>query len=377
MWTPIPPDPIFEVYGQYIADSRPEKVNAAIGVLLQNQRPYIMPSVEKAVEQVQKKTYSYLPIRGSNTFLEWVQQYYLPDADHSRIAAQQTAGGTQAFWAMGQLGAKGSFGPYLIPTPTWENHFTLLGDQKTVAFSHITDAGDINIEAYKKALLGAPAGAVLVLQATGAHNPTGKNLSAQQREIIIQIANERGIWVYLDGAYIGLAQGISYDKQWIQEVWNATERCMLGVSFSKTATLYGHRLGGLFVKTQSASAASALETHMQAAIRASISTPPRFGSDVMEALTQGFLGEWEADVTEAQVRLMQNRNEAKAVFLKHGKNTWAKALDGKGLFALLPFGKEDVRQLAIEEGIYIAQNGRINIAGMNVNVAKKMADLFL
>ena len=361
MWEKLPMDPIFSVHNQYMQDPRPDKINAALGVLLQNQQEYVMPSVQFAATKVRHDNYGYLPMKGDLKFLEWARDFYISSKQNNNIALQQTAGGTHACWMMGQLGIQCNFGPFLIPTPTWENYFALLKNQKQILFDHLNNDGEINWNVYLDILNSAQEGSVLLLQATGAHNPTGKNLSFQQRKELIKIVNKRKIWVYMDGAYIGLADGLKIDKSWINEMWQEINQVMLGISFSKTATLYGHRLGALMIKCSNENNAKAMESYMQTIMRENISVPPCWGNRIMEQLD---ITKWETDITHSQEKLFQTRTTLQKILKNsHAPDTWINALNGTGLFVLLPIKSQLVKQLAQKYGIYVAQNGRINISG--------------
>ncbi len=364
MWDQIPPDPIFNIYGRYLEDPRPSKINAAIGILLQNQKGYVMPSVQQAATHVKHDDYGYLPIGGDRSFLEWVRDLYLPSEKNDCVALQQTAGGTHACWIMDQIGKRCGWGPFLIPIPTWDNYFVLLEHGTQTTFPHINKKCEIDWNAYKNAIESADEGSVLILQATGAHNPTGKNLNEAQRDELIQMVNKRKIWVYMDGAYIGLAAGLKADTSWVSNMWKGVDQVMLGVSFSKTATMYGHRLGALMIKCPDASQAKAMESYMQAAMRGSISMPPRWGSLIMQQVQKNYASEWEEDINRIQNQLARTRKILQKLLTdEDAPSSWITALDGEGLFALLPLSSETIEQIVQKHGLYIFQNGRINISG--------------
>lgn len=68
----IPPDAIFALTAQYLADEFPQKVNLGQGTYRDgNGNPWVLPSVQKSRELLsQKLNHEYLPIVGLASFRE-------------------------------------------------------------------------------------------------------------------------------------------------------------------------------------------------------------------------------------------------------------------------------------------------------------------
>lgn len=65
----IPPDPIFQVTKNYLADTDPKKVNVGAGTYRdENGKPWILPSVRMAKKIVAHAGHEYSPILGLKTF---------------------------------------------------------------------------------------------------------------------------------------------------------------------------------------------------------------------------------------------------------------------------------------------------------------------
>lgn len=61
----IPPDPVFELTKDYLADQDPQKVNLGQGTYRDNNgNPWILPSVQLAKEKIFSTNHEYLPIAG-------------------------------------------------------------------------------------------------------------------------------------------------------------------------------------------------------------------------------------------------------------------------------------------------------------------------
>jgi aspartate aminotransferase len=67
----IPPDAIFEVTKNYLADTDAKKVNLGQGTYRdENGKPWVLPSVRMAKELITNCGHEYLPISGLKTFRE-------------------------------------------------------------------------------------------------------------------------------------------------------------------------------------------------------------------------------------------------------------------------------------------------------------------
>jgi aspartate aminotransferase len=65
----IPPDAIFEVTKNFLADTNPKKVNVGAGTYRdENGKPWVLPSVRMAKELVKDCGHEYLPISGLKSF---------------------------------------------------------------------------------------------------------------------------------------------------------------------------------------------------------------------------------------------------------------------------------------------------------------------
>lgn len=66
---PIPPDAIFQVTKDFLADPNPKKVNLGPGTYRdENGNPWVLPSVRMAKKLVSECGHEYLPIAGLKTF---------------------------------------------------------------------------------------------------------------------------------------------------------------------------------------------------------------------------------------------------------------------------------------------------------------------
>jgi aspartate/tyrosine/aromatic aminotransferase len=86
---------------------------------------------------------------------------------------------------------------------------------------------------------------------------------------------------------------------------------------------------------------------------------------------------WLAELEQMRLRLMTVRQaivnglaSSEAAALRD----WRFLTDGGGMFALFPLSVAEIKTLKQEEGIYLVDNGRVNLSGLNPdNIALALA----
>src|SRR5439155_1687019 len=96
------------------------------------------------------------------------------------------------------------------------------------------------------AMRAIPKGSVLLLHAC-CHNPTGVDIRGEQWDEVIKIVAERRLIPFLDFAYQGFGDGIEEDAQVARRFAEALPVVLVAMSFSKSFSLYGERVGALSV----------------------------------------------------------------------------------------------------------------------------------
>src|SRR5260370_41322760 len=110
------------------------------------------------------------------------------------------------------------------------------------------------------ALRGIPKGAVLLLHAC-CNNPTGVDIRGEQWDEVIKIVAERRLIPFLDFAYQGFGDGVEEDAQVARRFAQELPALLVAMSFSKSFSLYGERVGALsVVAADSGEAAKVLST---------------------------------------------------------------------------------------------------------------------
>ena len=98
-----------------------------------------------------------------------------------------------------------------------------------------------------------------------------------------------------------------------------------------------------------------------------VSMPPDHGAAVVaEILSDSALrADWEKELNEVSAYIRLRRQQLADALTKTCGGDWRFITDShRGMFTLLPLGKERVERLRNDYAVYMVGEGRINIAGM-------------
>ncbi len=127
---------------------------------------------------------------------------------------------------------------------------------------------------------------------------------------------------------------------------------LVSSSFSKNFGLYGERVGLLSMANSSPNILS----HLRALIRSSYSNPPLHGARLVATILQ---------TPELKSLWMQELAAMRERLGKMRKSLLGKP--GRGLFYMTGLTTQQIESLRREKGIYLLENGRLNLAGLNEN----------
>ena len=374
--TPAPPDPILGLTEAFKADTRPNKVNLAVGVYVdETGTTPVIASVLDAERRLVEKAGSkgYLPIDGRPGYKKVVRDLVFgPDHEivtGARSATAQTPGGTGALRVAADfLLQTGSSKTIWMSDPTWPNHpqlFSLAGFALRT-YPYLDESGR-SVDAGKMlgALRSAAPGDVVLLHGS-CHNPSGVDPDTETWASIGEIVAERELMPIVDFAYQGFGFGIREDADWLAGLARPGLEFIVCSSFSKNFALYNERVGALtIVAADPARAASAL-SHLKIAIRSNYSNPPAHGADIVETILSdpALKLQWEQDLAEMRNRILGNRAVLVDALVAAGvPGNWEPIRRQRGMFALLGLSTEQVARLREEFAVYMVGKGRINVAG--------------
>ena len=393
-----PSDPIFGIVEAFRADPRPEKINLAAGVYMEEDGVTpILASVREAERRLlaNSTTKLYKPIGGDPALVKLLRALIFREpgapfgalpaiANEGRIEVLHTPGGTGAVRLAVELVKRLRPNAEIwVSDPTWPNH-TQIADAVGVAHrSHpwiSADARALDLDAVLQSINAAKPGDAFIFHGA-CHNPTGIDPTAAQWRVIAGAVAARGILPILDFAYQGLGDGLVEDAASLRAFLATGCEILVAASASKNFALYDERVGALAIVAEDKEAAAAILTHAKVAIRAAWSNPPGHGGEIVAEILgdDALRAQWEGEVTAMRERINGNRRAFVAALASEGVGDFSHLLTGRGMFSLLGLNDAQLKRLRDEQAIYLVARGRINFAGLSAVkipiVAKAVAAL--
>jgi aromatic-amino-acid transaminase len=366
---PQPADALLGLIGLYRNDPRASKIDVGVGVYRNDagQTP-ILRAIKAAEHRLVtgQQTKTYLGAEGDVRFVELLAPIVFGEAlaTDSTLTGIQTPGGTGALRLAAELIARGTGRPTIwMGTPTWPNHSPIFREAGLELRAHpFFDAttGTVDFDAMMRILDAAVPGDVILLHGC-CHNPTGAELDIGQWQSLIAFLQARQVIPLIDLAYQGLGKGLDEDAAATRAVLAAVPEAIVAYSCDKNFGLYRDRVGALWVKAESAQAAAAVRDNILVLARSLWSMPPDHGAAaVREILEEPTLtADWKGELEEMRLRILTLR-----AALANLDPRLAPLARQAGMFALLPLTREAVHAVRASHGIYMADSGRINIAGL-------------
>ncbi|KAL1639401.1 putative secondary metabolism biosynthetic enzyme [Diplodia intermedia] len=277
--------------------------------------------------------------------------------------------------------------PVLLGVPTWGNYaplFAHAGFTNIVQYPYLDSSRRVDMSSTLAALRAAPDGSIVVLQAC-CHNPSGRDPTRAQWTQVASVMREKRHFAFFDAAY----QGLGCDDGAAGDAWavrHFVDRGDVDVlvcqSFSKNAGLYSERVGALHVVCGAAGVAANVLDRLRALLRWEVSSSPAYGAELVSAVLgdEGLKGRWEAELEAARGRMRALRGELRGLLTKEGKGVngidWGHLVEENGLFSFTAITPAQSRVLVEEHHIYVPENGRINVSGLNKGNIKRVAEAF-
>lgn len=372
-----PADALLGLIALHRADKRPQKIDLGVGVFRDDAGVTPVLRTVKAAEAIlleTQMTKAYLGAEGDAAYTALLGGVLFGDrpADE-RLHGVQTPGGTGALRLGAELVARaGRTAQVWIGTPTWPNHAPIFAEAGLSIRSHrFYDAatGRVDFDAMLADLAEARAGDILLLHGC-CHNPTGADLTAAQWSAIANLCESRGLIPFIDLAYQGLGDGLAQDAAATRMMFAALPTALVAYSCDKNFGLYRERVGAFWVLSANGAIAERVRTNMLSLARSLWSMPPDHGAAIVRTILQdaALHSDWQHELDAMRVRLNGLRT---ALAATHPR--LAVIADQRGMFAMLPLPPAAVATLREEHGIYMAGNGRINIAGLRGDTVPSFA----
>lgn len=372
-----PPDAIFGLTATYQADPRPHKVNLMVGYYkTEGLKTPVLETVKKSEKYLAEKCGSkeYLSFTGERSFLECTGKLVFGDAlwhDAShRMYAAQSIGGTGGLKVGGDFLKQEVSDLIHISEPTWPNHrgvFTRSGFKVGGYPYYDFERKSLDFEGMCRYCERLQPREIVVLHAC-CHNPTGADLSLEQWKILSDLFLRKKIIPFFDMAYQGFAEGTEEDSRSIRLFAKEGHEMLVATSYSKNFSLYGERIGTLFVIAESSKNLVRLGSKINSIIRTIYSNPPRHGAEIVQHILgdPSLKKEWESEVGSMRKRIIEMRRALVSALMKaQDASDFSFLNDRTGLFCFTGLSKPQVDRLIAEYAVYMTGDGRINVAGLN------------
>ena len=361
------PDALLALIGLHAADPRATKIDVGVGVYRDPAGATPIFSAVKKAEQWLVDTQgskAYLGPEGDARFAALLADLALgPDAASQALIGLQTPGGTGALRLGTELLARAVPGRTIwVGSPTWVNHIPLLSGVGLRVQTHRffdSQTFDLDFGAMMADLELACPGDILLLHGC-CHNPTGISLDTAQWRAVADFCSARGLLPFIDLAYHGLGAGLEADVEGVRMMMGAVPEAIVAYSCDKNFGLYRDRVGAVWVKARPREV-DAVRSNLYALARINWSMPPDHGAAVVRYILDHpeIRADWVAELAAMAQRIRNIR-----LRLAAGHPRLEPLVRQQGMFALLPLHPDAVAALRAEHGIYMAGNGRINIAGL-------------
>src|ERR1035437_9425386 len=223
--SPAPPDPILGLTETFKADTRPGKVNLAVGVYIDDTGVTpVIPSVRESERRLVEKAGSkgYLPIDGRPAFKSAVRDLIFgADSEivrSGRSVTAQTPGGTGALRVAADfLLQTGSSKTIWLSDPTWPNHpqlFSIAGFA-VETYPYLDEKGGQGGGGKQMGGCASGVRARGVLLHGSCHNPSGVDPDQATWAAIGEVIVERELLPIVDFAYQGFGFGLREDADWL------------------------------------------------------------------------------------------------------------------------------------------------------------------
>jgi len=384
-----PPDGILGLNQAFSADSNPKKVNLGVGAYRDdNGKPYILPSVKLAEDNVMKKAegHEYAGIAGIQSYIDLSLKFAYGEScdvlNSGRIAAVQTLSGTGACRLFGEFINRfvGNGVNMFMPNPTWGNHIPIMKDAGLIPSQYRyydPKTCAVDFEGMKQDIANASDGSVFMLHAC-AHNPTGCDPSRAQWDELSSLMKAKNHIVFFDCAYQGFASGDSEtDAYSIRKFVSDGHNIILAQSFAKNFGLYGERVGTLSVVCSSSEEMERVSSQLKLLVRPMYSNPPIHGARIVaEILSNDSLrSQWIKECKGMADRIIDMRKSLRSEIeiLDRSNSKWNHVTDQIGMFCFTGLTKPQVDLIKSKHAVYCTADGRISMAGVTSKNVKYVA----
>ncbi|MEN9653935.1 MAG: Aspartate aminotransferase [Chlamydiota bacterium] len=368
-----PLDPVFGRLSMFHSDHRPNKTNLIVGSYRDDKlEAHPLHSIRTAEQELASREIScdYLPIDGHEGFLQHIGELLFGGPLWQNIRDQtycaQSVGGAGAIRIGAEFLKHEVSERVFISDPTWVNHRPIFerAGCKVAGYPYYNrQYHRFDCQAVIEALRNVPETSTIVFH-SHCHNPTGADPSIDEWHQLEDVCHKRRLFPMFDCAYQGFGDDLESDAYAIRYFAAKGHEMAVAYSCSKNFGLYSQRIGALFLLTHTKDARLRVMNQVSRLIRANYSNPPRHGAMLVHHVLghEALRLEWKQELLVMRHRLHGVRKKLVEAL---GRDDYAYILKQKGMFSLLEMQVDQVRELIDAFGIYLLDNGRISLAGLN------------
>ena len=371
---PFPEDKIIRLIREFADDPRSSKVDLGVGVYRNAEGiTPVMRSVRIAGRRIweTEKTKTYTSLAGETDFRDEMRRLVMSDSVSSKqIATIHTPGGTGAVRQGLELFKMTSSGKRIwLSEPTWPNHQSIvryLGIPCRTYRYFDAAARSVDFESMMADLDAVEQGDAVILHGC-CHNPTGADPDLVQWNAISESMLRRRAIPIIDLAYQGFGDGLEADVQATRLIAAMHPQALIAVSCSKNFGIYRERTGLLITVAGDSNQRELAQSALTFLNRQNYSFPPDHGARIVATILndESLRSDWEVELDEIRNGLLKLRLQlAEELKAASQSDRFGFISAHRGMFSLTGASSEQVREMRQRHGIYMVDDGRINVAGL-------------
>lgn len=375
-------DPILSIAAAFQQDRRTDKIDLSVGVYRNNEGVTpVMAAVKQAETELlaQQQTKAYVGLAGNLRFSQAVNTLIGVDNDTaSRLVTLQTPGGSGALRLLADLiYATNPQATIWLSTPSYANHGPIMetAGLKVNYYPYLDKvSGDLDRDGMFSTLKQLGPDDILLLHGC-CHNPSGADLTPDDWQQLLQMANQQGFIPFVDMAYHGLGNGLEQDGYGLRQVLSQCPQAIATYSCSKHFGLYRERTGAALVLSENAETAAKVRGKLFELARRTYTMPPDHGAEIVARIVESpaLYQNWHDELQQMRYRVKGIREQLCRLLADKGVDLPQLTLHN-GMFSTLNVSDPQVDALRTEYGVYMVKGGRINVAGISESQLARLAD---
>jgi aromatic-amino-acid transaminase len=378
-----PPDKILDLMQTFKEDTRANKLDLGIGVYKnENGQTPIINAVKKAEKILweQETTKSYTKLTGDSDFQTVMKELIFSDCvSEDTISTAHTPGGTGAIRQAFELIRLASPNSKIwISNPTWPNHISILKFLNIPYSEYIyfdKKTCELNFDGMMESLKDTNPGDIILLHGC-CHNPTGANLNNEQWKELQKFLCNNQLVPLIDLAYQGFGDGLDEDAYGVRLLAKQCKEVILAASCSKNFGIYRERTGILFTISENKKIKNISSSTLAFLNRQNFSFPPDHGGKLVTLILKNeeLKSSWIKELNEMRLNMLDIRKSLAEELRKESRSNRFDFLEThRGMFSLLGATKDQVLNMREKHAIYMIEDSRVNIAGLNKKTLSKLA----